>query len=143
MTEDGFRRLALSLPEATEVGHMGHPDFRVRGKIFATLGYPDDGWGMLKLTPEQQEALASAEPSVFAPIKGGWGRAGATNVRLQPAKVASVRLGLALAWRNVAPRGLADATRIGSSSDSTPKGRARAAGAKAPRTKAHRKAQGG
>ena len=82
MTQDGFRRLALSLPEATEVGHMGHPDFRVRGKIFATLGYPDGGFGMLKLTPEQQEALISAEPLVFSPIKGAWGRGGATNVRL-------------------------------------------------------------
>ena len=57
ITRDGFRRLALSLPEATESAHMGHPDFRVRGKIFATLGSPDDGWGMVKLTPEQQDAF--------------------------------------------------------------------------------------
>jgi hypothetical protein len=74
MTPAGFRRLALALPETSEVGHMGHPDFRVGGKIFATLGYPDGGWGMVKLTPDQQEALVSAEPSVFAPVKGGWGR---------------------------------------------------------------------
>lgn len=58
MTVDGFRRLALSMPESSEVGHMGHPDFRVGGKIFATLGYPDRGWAVVKLTPEQQEAAA-------------------------------------------------------------------------------------
>jgi hypothetical protein len=120
MTQDGFRRLALSLPHSSEVGHMGHPDFRVGGKIFATLGYPDAAWAMLKLTPEQQEALVSAEPLVFAPIKGAWGRAGATNVRLQPAKVASVRLGLALAWRNVAPSRLAEATGMSGSPESAP-----------------------
>ena len=57
MTTEGFRRLALSFPEATEEAHMGHPDFRVRGKIFATLGYPDLSWGMVKLTPEQQDAF--------------------------------------------------------------------------------------
>lgn len=106
MTVDGFRRLALSMPEACEVGHMGHPDFRVRGKIFATLGYPDQGWGMVKLTPEQQEAFVSTEPVVFAPVKGGWGLRGATNVRLRPAKARSLRLALAMAWENVAPRAL-------------------------------------
>ena len=56
MTPDSFRKLALTLPEALEVGHMGHPDFRVGGKIFATLGYPDARWAMVKLTPEQQAA---------------------------------------------------------------------------------------
>jgi hypothetical protein len=113
MTPDGFRRLALGMPEASEVGHMGHPDFRVRGKIFATLGYPDENWGMVKLTSEQQEAFVSAEPEVFAPVKGGWGRRGATIVRLRPAKTRSVRVALAVAWRNVAPRSLADSARSG------------------------------
>jgi hypothetical protein len=103
MTADAFRRLALSMPEASEVGHMGHPDFRVGGKIFATLAYPDEKWGMVKLTPEQQEAFVSAEPKVFAPVKGGWGRKGATNVCLRPAKVGSLRVAMAAAWRNVAP----------------------------------------
>ena len=107
MTVEAFRRLALGLPEASEVGHMGHPDFRVGGKIFATLGYPDDGFGMVKLTPEQQEAFVTAEPAVFASVKGGWGLRGATSVRLRPARTASVRLALAAAWRNVAPRRLA------------------------------------
>ena len=107
MTLQGFRRLALSMPEASEGGHMGHPDFRVRGKIFATLCYPDEKWGMVRLTPDQQEAFASAEPAVFVPVKGGWGRHGATNVRLRPAKTRSVRVALAAAWGNVAPRALA------------------------------------
>jgi hypothetical protein len=132
MTKDGFRRLALSLPEAVEVGHMGHPDFRVGGKIFATLGYPDDGWGMVKLTPEQQEALIDAEPLVFAPIKGAWGRGGATNVRLIPAKTARVRLALALAWRNVAPRGLAEATGMAGAPEAASKPRAKAERQKVP-----------
>ena len=110
MTPDGFRRLALGLPEASEVGHMGHPDFRVGGKIFATLGYPDGSWGVVKLTPEQQEAFVSAEPTVFVPVKGGWGLRGATCVCLRPAKARSLRLALAIAWRNVAPRQLAERT---------------------------------
>lgn len=109
MTADGFRRLALDQPEARELGHMGHPDFRVRGKIFATLGYPDPGFGMVKLTPEQQEAFASAEPAVFAAIKGAWGRQGATSVRLAAAKTKSLRVALATAWRNVAPAELRNA----------------------------------
>jgi hypothetical protein len=107
MTSDGFRRLAMGMPEAVEVGHMGHPDFRVGGKIFATLGYPTADWAMVKLAPEQQEAFCAAEPDVFVPVKGKWGARGATNVRLPPAKVASVRVALMAAWRNVAPRELA------------------------------------
>ena len=82
---------------------MGHPDFRVGGKIFATLGYPDGAWAMVKLTPEQQEAFVAADPTAFAPVKGGWGRGGATNVRLRRAKVKAVRTALLTAWRNVAP----------------------------------------
>jgi hypothetical protein len=108
MTPDAFRRLALGMPEACEVGHMGHPDFRVGGRIFATLGHPDASFGMLKLTPEQQEALVSAEPEVYVPVTGGWGRGGATNVRLRAATVRSLRVGLAAAWRNVAPPRLAE-----------------------------------
>ena len=86
---------------------MEHPDFRVGGKIFATLGYPDAGFGMVKLTPEQQEAFVDAEPAVFAPVRGGWGRSGATAVRLRAAKTKSLGLALTLAWRNAAPRELA------------------------------------
>lgn len=103
MTPDGFRRLALGMPEASERSHMGHPDFRVGGKIFATLGYPDENWGMVKLTTEQQEAFVNAEPTVFVPVKGGWGRQGATGVCLRAAKIRSLRVALAVACRNVAP----------------------------------------
>ena len=83
---------------------MGHPDFRVRGRIFATLGYPAAGWGMIKLTPDQQEAFVSAEPEVFVPVKGAWGRRGCTNVRLRTATARSVRVALAAAWSNLAER---------------------------------------
>ena len=75
MTADQFRRLALSLPEATESAHMGHPDFRVKGKIFATLG-PEEKSGMVKLTPDQQEQFVQAEPDVFDPCAGAWGERG-------------------------------------------------------------------
>jgi len=105
MTADEFRSLALGLPAATEGAHMGHPDFRVRGKIFATI-WPDEGWGMVKLTPDQQAAFVRAEPAAFRPVKGGWGRKGATNVRLENADPAAVRDALMTAWRNVAPKTL-------------------------------------
>jgi hypothetical protein len=108
MTLQAFRRLALSMPEACEDSHMGHPDFRVHGRIFATLCCPDENWGMVKLTPEQQEAFVSTEPAVFMPVNGGWGRRGATNVRLRAAKTRSIRVALAAAWRNVAPRQLTE-----------------------------------
>ncbi|HET6898260.1 MAG TPA: MmcQ/YjbR family DNA-binding protein [Vicinamibacteria bacterium] len=104
-----FRQLALALPEAVEAGHMGHPDFRVKGKIFATLGYPDDRWAMVKLTPEQQTAFIESAPEVFVPVKGGWGRKGATNVRLAEATRGALGPALATAWRNVAPRALVEA----------------------------------
>jgi hypothetical protein len=83
---------------------MGHPDFRVGGRIFATLGYPRSGWGMVRLTPEQQELFVRAQPAAFAPVKGGWGRMGATNVRLRIAKKAAVREALTIAWQNRAPK---------------------------------------
>jgi hypothetical protein len=106
VTVDDFRRLALSLPEAIEKSHMGHPDFRVRNKIFATI-WPDDGWGMVKLTPEQQKQFVRGDAETFVAVKGGWGRRGATNVRLEHADEISVREALVTAWRNVAPKTLA------------------------------------
>jgi hypothetical protein len=108
MTADQFRKLALSLPESSEVGHMGHPDFRVGGKIFATLGYPEDGWAMLKLTPLEQMLFVQEEPEVFVPVKGAWGKRGATNVRLRGAKKTGMGKALAAAWRNTAPKRLVD-----------------------------------
>jgi hypothetical protein len=107
MTIDDFRRLALSLPEVTESAHMGHPDFRVRGKIFATI-WTEEGWGMVKLKPEQQASFRTIEPTVFVPVQGGWGQKGATHVRLEHADVTSVRNALVAAWRNVAPKRLAE-----------------------------------
>jgi len=106
MTVDDFRSIALGLPESSESAHMGHPDFRVRKKIFATI-WPDDGWGMVKLTPDQQAKFRQAEPEVFVPVKGGWGRKGATNVRLEFANPNTVRNALVTAWRNIAPKTLA------------------------------------
>lgn len=104
MTAAEFRRMALSFPETAEGAHMEHPDFRVAGVIFATLGYPSAGWAMVKLMPDQQQDFVRAEPEVFVAVKGGWGRRGATNVRLKAAKKGGVREALEAAWRNIAPK---------------------------------------
>ena len=106
MTASDFRRLALELPEATEGSHMGHPDFRVGGKIFATLGHPNETLGMVKLSPEQQFDFVQVWPLVFEPVPGGWGRGGATHVRLSKASKTAVRKALMAAWRNRAPKKL-------------------------------------
>lgn len=106
MTANDFRTLALSLPEAVESAHMHHPDFRVRGKIFATLGYPDKEWAVVKLSLAEQKRLVRSEPATFQPVKGAWGRRGNTNVYLPEAKIDVVRDILTLAWRNVAPKRL-------------------------------------
>jgi hypothetical protein len=102
MTANKFRKIALSLPEAVEAEHMNHPDFRVGGKIFATLG-PGEKWGMVKLTPDDQATLIRAEPGVFQPCSGAWGRRGSTYVHLQAAQELTVKHALLLAWRNTAP----------------------------------------
>jgi hypothetical protein len=107
MKANDFRRLALTLPEAIESSHMNHPDFRVNGKIFATI-LPGDELGMVKLTPEQQMEFVGSEPDVFVPVKGGWGRRGATNVVFKAAAKASVRTALFTAWQNLAPKRLLD-----------------------------------
>ena len=107
MTADAFRQLALNLPEAIESAHMGHPDFRVGGKIFATLG-PDETWGMVKLTPQQQATFVRDNPKAFEPISGGWGRRGATKVLLKAATKAAVAPALVAAWTNTAPMRLLD-----------------------------------
>ena len=82
MTPAAFAKIALSLDGAVEGAHGGHADFRAGGKVFATLGYPDKDWGMVKLTPDQQQVLVAAEPDMFVPVKGTWGLRGATLVRL-------------------------------------------------------------
>jgi hypothetical protein len=107
MTANDFRLVAMSFPEAVESSHMDHPDFRVGGKVFATLGYFDKDWGMVKLMPDQQEEFVKAEPKVFVPAKGYWGRRGATCVHLGTAKKTSVREAMRKAWLNAAPKSLA------------------------------------
>ena len=96
-----FRKLALSLEGAIEGAHGGHPDFRAGGKVFASLGYPGAEWGMVKLAPEQQQMLVSAEPEMFVPVKGTWGLRGATSVRLTDVDGRTMRSALTMAWRNV------------------------------------------
>jgi hypothetical protein len=102
MSTSRFRRIALALPGAVEGAHQGHADFRIGKRIFATLGYPDDDWGMVKLTREQQAILVEAEPDIFRPVPGGWGKHGNTNVRLAKADVTTLRSALTMASRNVA-----------------------------------------
>ena len=82
MNADEFRTAALKVPGAVEAAHMNHPDFRVNGKIFASLGYPDECWGMVKLTPVQQRSFMKKSPNAFKPCSGAWGARGATNVHL-------------------------------------------------------------
>jgi len=104
MTAHQFRRLALSLPQVEERAHMNHPDFRVGGKVFATLGYPDKTWGMVKLTPGQQRIYVQENPGMFVPANGAWGRQGCTLVRLKDAEAETVREALTAAWLGNAPR---------------------------------------
>ena len=101
MTPAAFRKLALALDGAAESAHGGHPDFRAGGKVFATMGYPDQSWAMVKLTPDQQEMLCAAEPAMFRPVKGGWGLRGATNLSLAAADAPTARSALAMALKNV------------------------------------------
>jgi hypothetical protein len=98
MTADDFRNIALALPGAVEGGHMGHPDFRAHDKVFATLGYPNDAWGMVKLEPDEQLGLVAALPEMFKPVKGVWGERGATNVRLDAADATAVAEAMHLAY---------------------------------------------
>ena len=100
MTAAEFRRMALSLPDAIEAAHMGHPDFRVAGKIFATMGYPNRTFAMVQLTPEQQELFVRTEPKTFQPVPGGWGRKGSTHVLLKTAKNTAVGEALKVAHSN-------------------------------------------
>jgi hypothetical protein len=107
MTPEMFRELALQLPGASEGEHHAHTDFRVGGKIFATLGHPTVEFATILLTPEQQASFVQAEPTSFVPVQGGWGRKGSTNVRLKSADRRAVRQALHTAWKRKAPRRLA------------------------------------
>lgn len=104
MTEAQFREIALGLPGAEEKAHIDHPDFRVRGgKIFATLGYPDERFAVLILTADQQGELVGRYPEMFEPVKGGWGKRGSTQVLLNAAKSEIIEAALKIAWQNAAP----------------------------------------
>lgn len=99
MTAADFRRIALSLPGAEEGSHMGAPDFRVGGRIFATLASQKQGYGNLMLTPEQQADFVGEQRDVFVPIAGGWGRMGMTHIRLAAANGDLLAGALRMAWK--------------------------------------------
>jgi hypothetical protein len=99
MNAADFRRVALSFEGAEEGSHMGAPDFRVGGRIFATLASERQGYGNLKLTPEQQAEFVRELPEVFLPIPGGWGRMGMTHIRLAKASEDVLAGALRAAWK--------------------------------------------
>src|SRR5687767_9800450 len=104
MTAAGFRRIALALDGVVESAHHGHPDFRVGGRVFATLGYPDKAWGMVNLTPDQQREWVRAYSDAFVAVKGKWGEQGSTNVRLAAVEEEALGEALTLARQNVVAR---------------------------------------
>jgi hypothetical protein len=98
MTANDFRRIALGMQGTIEGQHMAHPDFRVNGRIFATIA-PDPKWGMVQLTPQQQQDFIDADPETFVPASGAWGRGGSTMVRLATADRDTVGEAMTLAWQ--------------------------------------------
>ena len=125
MDAEDFRRIALSLEGAEEKSHMGKPDFRVGGRIFATLASADQGYGNLMLTPEQQEMSVAELPEVFVPAVGGWGRMGITHIKLASAHEDLLVGALRTAWR----------LRIGKNAKAGGKPRARVKGVGARKTR--------
>jgi hypothetical protein len=109
MTAAEFRRMALSLPDVIEGSHMGHADFRVGGKIFATLGYPSDRFAVVMLSPQDQDLIMRDHPKTFTPAAGAWGAAGSTTIVLRAASKRAVAIALEAAWRKRAPKRLASA----------------------------------
>ena len=99
MTGTDFRRIALSMPEAVEGAHFGNADFRVDGKIFATLALEKDGFGVLLLSPEEQAGMVEDAPEVFSPVPGGWGRQGSTRVSLAKVSPEILEAAVRTAWR--------------------------------------------
>jgi hypothetical protein len=99
LSAEDFRRIALGMKDASEGAHMDHPDFRVHGRIFATL-HPDNKWGMVKLTPDQQRQFTDDAPESFVPEKGAWGLQGCTAVRLDSVDEEILGEALTMAWRN-------------------------------------------
>jgi hypothetical protein len=99
MTSDEFRAIVLNLVGVTESSHMNHPDFRVNGRIFATLGYPDQSWGMVKLALQDQKRFVELHSEAFVPAKGAWGLGGSTMIHLARVKAGVVTEALDLAWQ--------------------------------------------
>jgi hypothetical protein len=99
MTGTDYRRLALSLPGATEGAHMGNADFRVGGRIFATLSLESQGYGVLLLSPEQQAGMVEDAPEIFSPVPGGWGKNGSTRVLLAKVTPDILESALRTAWQ--------------------------------------------
>lgn len=99
-TAQDFRRIALSMPDASEGEHMHHPDFRANGRIFATL-HPDGALGMVKVSPDEQRRLLHAHPEDFVPVNGAWGRQGCTHVHLATVTPSVLRDAMTLAWEAV------------------------------------------
>lgn len=106
MSPEHFRRTALGMSDAVESAHMGHPDFRVHGRIFATL-HGDNLRGMVKLTPDQQERFVRDNPATFEPENGAWGRQGCTRVLLSAVDEETLGEAMTLAWQNTARSGAA------------------------------------
>ncbi|MEJ0091193.1 MAG: MmcQ/YjbR family DNA-binding protein [Limisphaerales bacterium] len=102
MTANEFRKLALDIPQVTELEHVGHPDFRFGGKVFASLGSPDADWGMVKLKPEGQRMFVEKSPGVFKPCTGAWGKRGYTNVHLASATKTLLLAAFVSATKNIA-----------------------------------------
>ena len=124
MTPAGFRRIALGLDGATEGAHHAHPDFRVGGRIFATLGHPDRSHGMVSLTPEQQRSRVRMSPEAFRPVNGTWGEQGATLVRLSAVDEETLGDALTLAWQNAVAKGPSRGTKGTKRSTGTKKSKA-------------------
>jgi hypothetical protein len=110
MRENDFRRIALGMEGAVESAHMGHPDFRVNNRIFATLHH-DREFGMVALTPDQQAQFIRADPDAFAPESGAWGRAGSTRVHLKSVHEETLGEAMTLAWQNTVDKGASKPTR--------------------------------
>jgi hypothetical protein len=140
VTPKDFRRIALSLSGAEEGSHMGAADFRVGGRIFATLASQKEGFGNLMLTPEVQAAFVGELPEMFLPIKGGWGRMGATHVRLAAASEDVLRGALHAAWKLRADKNARGGSKPAKSPGGTPAGTKKGCGAASTRRKGQEEA---
>lgn len=106
MTAEDFRRIALSMPEATAAAHQGHPEFRIAGKIFANLSLEEEGYGVLFLDENQQSELLKTAPEIFSPLPGGLGRKGSTRVLLASITQKTLEEAMRSAWKKRAPKEL-------------------------------------